>query len=53
MGGVWERMIGITRRILDGILLQQNKKALTGTSPFSEEAECSDSVLLEVLGLMI
>ena len=29
MGGVWERMIGITRRILDGILLQQNKKALT------------------------
>jgi hypothetical protein len=27
--GVWERMIGITRRILDGILLQQNKKALT------------------------
>jgi hypothetical protein len=29
MGGVWERMIGITRRILNGILLQQNKKALT------------------------
>ena len=26
MGGVWERMFGITRRILDGILLQQNKK---------------------------
>jgi hypothetical protein len=26
---MWERMIGITRRILDGILLQQNKKTLT------------------------
>lgn len=28
MGGVWERMIGVTRRILDGVLLQV-KKALT------------------------
>ena len=29
MGGVWERMIGVTRRILDGMLLEQNKKGLT------------------------
>ena len=28
-GGVWERMIGITRRILDGILLRTGMKSLT------------------------
>lgn len=29
MGGVWERMIGTTRRILDGIVLQHNIRNLT------------------------
>jgi hypothetical protein len=29
MGGVWERMIGIARRILDGLLLKTNMKDLT------------------------
>ncbi|XP_062579354.1 uncharacterized protein LOC134241304 [Saccostrea cucullata] len=29
MGGVWERMIGIARRILDSMLLKETKKNLT------------------------
>lgn len=29
MGGVWERMIGIARRILDGILINEKMKSLT------------------------
>ncbi len=29
MGGVWERMIGITRRILDAILLEHGEQTLT------------------------
>lgn len=29
MGGTWERMIGITRRILDTMLLQANHSKLT------------------------
>lgn len=29
MGGSWERMIGLTRRILDAILLDLNSKQLT------------------------
>ncbi|KAK3103582.1 hypothetical protein FSP39_020334 [Pinctada imbricata] len=29
MGGVWERMIGLTRRILDSLLLDQKSKPLT------------------------
>lgn len=29
MGGVWERMIGITRRILDSMLLQMGRSKLT------------------------
>ena len=29
MGGVWERLIGVTRRILDSLLLDMNNKELT------------------------
>lgn len=29
MGGVWERMIGMTRRILDSMFLKESKKDLT------------------------
>ncbi|XP_069129153.1 uncharacterized protein [Argopecten irradians] len=29
MGGVWERMIGLSRRILDSLLLEHNNKNLT------------------------
>lgn len=29
MGGVWERMIGVARRILDGMLLQTSRVRLT------------------------
>ena len=29
MGGVWERMIGITRRILDAMLLEYGSRSLT------------------------
>jgi hypothetical protein len=31
-GGVWERMIGITRRVLDGIPLRNGMKGLTNES---------------------
>ena len=41
MGGVWERMIGLTRRILDSILLDPKTKPLTHETLVTFMAEAS------------
>ena len=41
MGGVWERMIGLTRRILDSILLDPKTKPLTHETLVTLMAEAS------------
>jgi hypothetical protein len=43
-GGVWERMIGVTRRVLDGILLRKGIKGLTN--------ETLSTFLLEVCAIV-
>jgi len=44
MGGVWERMIGLTRRILDGIILTSSMKTLTH--------ECLVTFMTEVVAIL-
>lgn len=43
-GGVWERMIGLTRRILDGIILTSSMKTLTH--------ECLVTFMTEVVAIL-
>ena len=39
MGGVWERLIGVTRRILDSVILTSSSKTLTNESLLTFMAE--------------
>ena len=44
MGGVWERMIGVTRKILDAVILTSSSKSLTH--------ECLSTFIAEVVAII-